>query len=77
MPTPPPWWTETPARAAGGFDESVQNRPVRDGVGAVPHAFGLPVGAATAVQVIPADRSGYPTAPHEVVEEEAAGALFT
>src|SRR3712207_4299226 len=48
-----------PARPAGGSQEGVEDRPVRDRIRAVPHRLGLPVGGgdAAGVQVVASDDS--------------------
>ena len=49
-----------PGRAAGGVEQRIEQRPVRDRIRAVPHRFGFPIRArhGARVQVIAADDDG-------------------
>ena len=64
-----------PGRAAGGVEQSIEQRPVGHGVGAVLHRLGLAVGAGhrAAVQVVAADYDGRAqlTRAHHFVEGQA------
>ena len=75
MPTPPPWWMRHPAGAAGGAEQGVEQRPVGDGVGAVPHRLGLPVGrrhrAGVEVVAPDHDRRLHLARRHQLVEAQA------
>ena len=63
-----------PRRARGDVDERVEDRPVRDRVGAVAHRLGLPVRRrdGARVEVIAADHDGrlHRARPHELVDRE-------
>ncbi len=74
MPTPPPWWTATHAAPRRDVEHRVEDRPVRDGVGAVAHRLGLAVrrGDGAGVQVVAPDhdRRRDLAAAHELVEAQ-------
>ncbi len=75
MPTPPPWWNETQVAPLTRVEQRVQDRPVGDRVGAVPHRLGLAVGRGdrAAVEVVAPDddRRGDLAGGHQLVEEPA------
>ncbi len=50
-----------PGRSGGGVERGVEDRPVGDGVRAVGHGLGLPVGGghAARIQVVPTNDDGH------------------
>jgi hypothetical protein len=69
-----------PGGAGGGVEQGVEQGPVGDGVRAVGHGFGLPVGRGdrARVEVVPSDddrRETFPSATRPVEQQPCLGAV--